>query len=68
MNWRRGLFRLWVVASVAWAVFLVGWMVVDPPTNPRWDRIAIAAVALPAAVWVLGMLIVWVGRGFRKSN
>jgi hypothetical protein len=67
MNWRRGLFRLWVAASAAWIIFLVGLMVVDPPANPRWDRVAIAAVILPAAVWALGMLTVWIGRGFRKS-
>lgn len=30
MNWRIGLFRLWIVASLAWAA-LVGWMAYD-----RW--------------------------------
>lgn len=69
MNWRRGLFRVWVVASAAWLMYLgieIPWRNV---TTTWFVLKALSfAVVPPAAVLGLWFLGTWVGRGFRKSN
>jgi len=38
MNWRRGLFRLWVIVSVAWVA--VAYILIDPIQAPNQAKIA----------------------------
>jgi hypothetical protein len=37
MNWRRGLARLWLVLSVSWAVFVIGWHLRDILSARNFD-------------------------------
>jgi hypothetical protein len=87
MNWKRGLFRAWLVAAIFWIVgfgwyyhiatcFLEAlrghpqcgggwgdegqWRVVVP----IWEAIAMI-IGPPPVVLVLGLLLLWIGRGFR---
>jgi hypothetical protein len=62
INWRRGFFRLWLVASVLWATFvLVLTYLLDQ--SPYLTAIA----APPAGAFVLGVFVWWVIAGFRRK-
>ena len=99
MNWRRGLFRLWLVLSLCWIVLvgvhnwndlssremtsdLTKWSnealekasrgealsVSDYP--PDWPRRLAAGgyiIGPPFAALLLGYVLIWVGRGFRRA-
>jgi hypothetical protein len=41
MNWRRGLFRLWLAASVLW-VFFQGWGLYEDEFVPRQSAASVA--------------------------
>jgi hypothetical protein len=69
VNWRRGLFRAWLLLSFLWAVGMSTFMLANnPPDNPP-ESLGFAIVALlPLIVGgiILGSFfaIRWVVRGF----
>ena len=83
MNWRRGLFRLWIVGASAWVLFAVwsgdfscfvgsypwcAWWVVDP----WWQSTYLATLAkvfgVPLLVLAIGEAISWAVGGFRDGG
>ena len=80
MNWTRGLFRLWVVGSIAWAA-VVPIVMLDainqkkrargsfedlvPLTNVQLAQLAFSAIVPPVLVMLTFFVIRWVARGFR---
>jgi hypothetical protein len=70
MNWPRGLFRLWVGASAIW-LLCVGVIGVVSLVAKHW-ALSIADAGLfaayvvipPLAVVALGLLGLWIARGF----
>jgi hypothetical protein len=82
MNWRRGLVRLWVVASLAWAAWALVQILLNPPRSsvPGGDQAfqtedlvwSIMMIAVPPlAVLICGFLIMgaarYIIRGFRSA-
>lgn len=69
MNWLSGLFRQWAVASVCWLAYL-GYDVqsVSYLIEINWWKVMAWAVVPPAIALAMGMIVLWVGQGFRKSN
>lgn len=81
MNWRRGIFRLWAVASVIWIVVSV-WLrhqleasILDMPLGFRlerglmdWRFWAEEVLLPPIATAAAGLIVCWIANGFRKSN
>jgi len=68
MNWKRGLFRAWLVLSVLWCAFGF-WLASDCIVDDTCSAGRLGAIAfvlsVPAAVFLLGLALLWVGRGFR---
>ncbi len=73
INWRRGLFRVWVLVSVAWVLGWAIYMVIDAiregPKNTR-DLLVIPVVLIgpPMALLVFGFAAGWAFRGFRSEG
>jgi hypothetical protein len=79
MNWQRGVFRLWAVASLAWVAAVI-WLryrrdlgLPDPPPGFRidgglrdWSFWLETVIPPPFLVGVLCLLAGWVVGGFRK--
>ena len=72
MNWRRGLYRVWLVLSALWALFLLYLFLVlhDPNSGAFSPGQDISATALwlvvpPSALLGIGVLVGWIARGFR---
>jgi hypothetical protein len=77
MNWRRGMFRLWLVASVLWIglMSVAGYARIIVPWRNGADFISISsdiaqffAVAFGPvlAVLMIGTMVGWVLSGFRR--
>jgi hypothetical protein len=73
LNWRRGLFRLWVLTSaawiMAWAIYLILSVMAQAFTWPG-DFLAIPVVFFgpPIAVLLCGLAAAWAFRGFRSDE
>jgi hypothetical protein len=72
LNWRRGLFRVWVLMSAAW---IMGWTIylmlsamAHALTKPE-DFLAIPVVFFgpPIALLLCGLAAGWALRGFRSD-
>jgi hypothetical protein len=61
MNWTKGLFRLWIVVSALWIIFMLGFAAGE---NPNFWQFALIP---PLAVLAVGAALVWAVKGFRKS-
>jgi len=68
-TWRRGFFRLWLVLSVPW---IVGSVIVAfyEMWAGNWsfsEMLFVLAfdLALPVTVYVLGLIVAWVTKGFK---
>lgn len=73
VNWRRGLFRVWLLLSAAW---IMGWIVhlilfaiQGGFQNPR-DFLAIPVLLIgpPIALLLFGLAAGWAFRGFKPDN
>jgi len=73
INWRRGLFRIWVLISAAW---LMGWMVYllmqgvqgQIATVGDFLEIPVLLFGPPVALLLLGIAAGWAFRGFRIDD
>jgi hypothetical protein len=73
LNWRRGLFRLWLLVSAAW---LMSWAIyfilsaMAQALNTVGDFLAIPVVFFgpPIALLLCGLATGWAIRGFRADN
>lgn len=78
MNWRRGFFRLWVVATVAWLP--MAFILVDGARReairynvghvvdrhiPLWPELFATALIPPVIAFIGYFAVRWVVRGFR---
>ena len=71
MNWRRELFRLWIVGgAVLWVIFVTTLAVIEhryPPMAPVGiAETAGVVIGLPLAALILGSALVWVFRRLRR--
>jgi hypothetical protein len=81
MNWRRGLFRLWLLASVLWVggcLWLLdyscffgaypwcNWWVVRPLLSSTYAEVLAKTFGPPVILFLIGYALLWIGRGFRS--
>lgn len=69
LNWRRGLFRVWILISAGW---IMGWTIylilegVQGGISTTRDFIVVPILLLapPIALWLFGLAAGWALRGF----
>jgi len=73
LNWHRGMFRLWLLASAAWimgwAIYLTLSAMAQALTTPG-DFLAIPVVFFgpPIALLLCGLAAAWAIRGFKSEQ
>jgi hypothetical protein len=75
VNWRRGLFRVWLVLSIVWiaAVEVVAKVSTGIWIRPWGGKIDLFIASLgtllgpPIVVFLVGLVLVWVSVGFRRG-
>lgn len=69
-NWRKMLWRLWIVVTVPWTLFMGFFMVLNGPemvSNGLEAVVGFVLVALvPLVILALGRCIVWAIDGLRE--
>jgi hypothetical protein len=73
VNWRRGLFRIWILISAGW---IMGWTIylmlegVQGSLNTTRDfiEVPILLFAPPIALWLFGFAAAWAIRGFESER
>ena len=73
MNWRRGLFRVWLLLSVAW---ILGWVVYLVLGGIKGGfqsfggflAIPVPLIGPPIALLLFGLVAGWAFRGFKPDN
>ena len=73
INWRRGLFRVWVLMSVAW---LMGWIIylimqgIQGGLQTTADMLEVLVLLFgpPVALLFFGVAAGWAFRGFKIEN
>jgi hypothetical protein len=73
MNWRRGLLRLWLVASLLWFICVLGyaWFDHSRSGSPWFSEFAAAVIFTLVPVIIvfgLGVAIFWVIAGFKPRG
>ena len=70
LNWRRGLFRLWILVSAAW---LMGWLIFytiqfigGESTAHDLPAIPVVLFGPPIALLLFGVATRWAIRGFEN--
>jgi len=71
MNWKRGFFRFWIVASALW-IALSAALFADG-SGYAWNNInffmLIGMVLLPPGVlFLVGLALIWVATGFTNRG
>lgn len=72
LNWRRGMFRVWLLVSAGW---IMGWTIylilagVHGELSTRGDlvEVPILLFAPPIALWLFGLATGWALRGFEAE-
>jgi hypothetical protein len=73
VNWRRGLFRIWILMSAAW---IMGWVVylalhaIQTGFRSTAEALSIPVLLFgpPIALFLFGLAAGWAFRGFRTDK
>ena len=73
VNWRRGMFRIWILASVAW---IMGWVIhltirgLQGGFKATGDILVIPVLLIgpPIALLLFGFATAWAFRGFKVDE
>jgi hypothetical protein len=71
LNWRRGLFRVWLLLSSGWIMGWAIYLVLDGmqgglSTPGEWMTVPILLFAPPVALGLFGAAMIWALRGFAE--
>jgi hypothetical protein len=69
IDWGKGIFRVWVVGSISWYVYIVMVWVFEPRQHhaPNDNGLVILSLLVaPIAVFILIKLISWALQSFKK--
>jgi hypothetical protein len=68
-NWRRGLFRIWLLLSVgwilSWAIYLIMYVLQGWFTRSDFLAIPVVLFGPPVALLLFGFVTRWAFRGFQ---
>ncbi len=69
LNWRRGLFRVWLLLSAGWVMGWAIYLVMEGmqgglSTRGDWITVPIVLFAPPIALGIFGAAMIWALRGF----
>jgi hypothetical protein len=72
VNWRRGLFRVWVLISVAWMMSWLIYLILDM-LRVGFQAIDVIVVPIllvgpPVALLIFGLAAGWAFRGFKAPD
>ena len=71
LNWRRGLFRVWVLVSAAWMMSWVIYLIMDVVrsgfTTSDFFAWPILLFGPPVALMIFGLAAGWAFRGFKSA-
>jgi hypothetical protein len=72
VNWRRGMFRLWILASSAW---VMGWLIYfaikfmsGEFSTPHIPVVPVVLLGPPLALLLFGLGTRWAMRGFEADQ
>ena len=72
VNWRRGMFRLWILVSSAW---MMGWRIYfaikfmsGEFASPQMPVVPVVLFGPPLALLVFGIATRWAIRGFEADD
>jgi hypothetical protein len=73
INWRRGLFRIWLLASagcvMGWTIHLIMYSLQGGYSGNRdFVAIPILLLAPPLALFIFGVATPWAFRGFQAED
>jgi hypothetical protein len=73
VNWRRGMFRIWILVSVAWIMGWIIYLIMDGLQGgfkSRGDFLVIPVLLLgpPVALLLFGIATGWAFRGFKVDE
>jgi hypothetical protein len=73
INWRRGLFRIWLLASagwvMGWTIYLIMYSLQGGYSGNRdFVAIPILLLAPPLALFIFGVATGWAFRGFQAAD
>jgi hypothetical protein len=69
INWRRGLFRIWLLISAAWIMAWIIYLLMDGiqggfRTTGDFLVVPVLLFGPPIALWLFGVAAGWAFRGF----
>ncbi len=69
INWRRGLFRIWLLISAAWIMAWIIYLLMDGiqggfRTSGDYLVVPVLLFGPPVALWLTGVAAGWAFRGF----
>lgn len=67
MDWKRGLLRVWIVLSGAWAAFVIGYTINHDYGLWTIDTL-FGVLLLPVPLFIVGASIYWAISGFRGGK
>src|SRR5215471_3920210 len=72
VNWRRGLFRVWLLLSAAWTMGWVVYLIIHgikdgPQSSGELLAIPVLLVGPPIALLLFGIVAGWAVRGFMSE-
>jgi hypothetical protein len=69
INWRRGMFRIWLLVSAAWIMGWAIYLIMNAlEGSMRASDLLVIPVLLfgpPVALWLFGSASAWAFRGFK---
>ena len=73
INWRRGLFRLWMLISMAWVMGWIVYLIMFGIGGGFRDtsyflKLPVLLFGPPIALFVFGILARWAFQGFAPDN
>ena len=73
VNWRRGLFRVWLLLSVAWILGWIVYLVLEGikggfQSFGGFLAIPVLLIGPPIALLLFGLVAGWAFRGFKPDN
>jgi hypothetical protein len=72
LNWRRGMFRIWLLISagwvMSWAIYMIMYALQGGYTGSNFLVIPVLLFGPPVALLIFGVAAGWAFRGFQAED